>query len=268
MISLALLVVLPLEAWSQDRWYQIAEIRRDMTAIFNEIKELQSVLGAAATDPKAISSTSGSIPRRVDALETELRENIAKLEELEYKIRMIAEDGANRIAKLESKIVALEGGDASILAESSTLGGVGQSVRNGSIGANSNFIPPSIELTEMDKALLAYSANDFRSAAELFHKITGSYPRRDIASKAFYYRGESLVRMDQWKDAASAYLDSYSVWPNGEFAPKALFGLGASLGKIDRVEVACATLQELGSLFPAADETALAEAEMNSLNCN
>ncbi len=266
-IPLALLVLFPAWSWSQDKWYMLAEIRQDLSQIFSEIRELQLELASTATGSPPIFPVSGSIPRRVDALETELRENIAKLEELEYQIRLIAEDGAKRISELERKLVALEGGDESSLAERSTLGSFGGTSEQELAGGASGAWPPS-ELTEMDYAILAYSERDYLKAAALFQKVTESYPSRQITSKAHYYRGESLVRLERWKDAAMAYLDSYSGWPNGEFAPKSLYRLGESLGKIDRVEVACMTLKEVGRMFPAVDEANLADAEMTDLDCN
>ncbi|MDE0112705.1 MAG: hypothetical protein OXN84_10530 [Albidovulum sp.] len=268
LIALVLPALLPAAAWSQDKWYELAEIRRDLDLIFDEIRELQSALGAAASESTAIFPVSGSIPRRVDALETELRENIAKLEELEHQIRRVAEDGAERISELEFKLVTLEGGDTSILPERTTLGNFGRPHAPGHSAGNSRFIGSSRELTDMDYALLAYSENDYQSAAKLFKRITDSYPGREIASKAHYFHGETLVRMDQWKDAALAYLESYSAWPNGEFAPKALFRLGESLGKIERVEVACMTLRDVRTMFPGVAEATLAETEMTDLDCH
>ena len=265
---LGLLAFLPAAAWSQDNWYELAEIRRDLALVYGEIRDLQLALGATVSGSTGIFPVSGSIPRRVDALETELRQNIAKLEELEHRIRLVAEDGAERISELEFRLVELEGGDTSILPERTTLGSFGRPEERGHSVGGSRFGGTSREPTEMDYALLAYMENDFRSAASLFKQITDSYPGREIASKAHYYHGESLVRMDQWRDAALAYLESYSGWPNGEFAPKALFRLGESLGKIDRVEVACITLLEVGRMYPAVDEAELAEAEMIELNCN
>ena len=59
--------------------------------------------------------------------------------------------------------------------------------------------------------------------------------------------------MNEWKNAANSYLESFSLKPKGFFAPRALFGLAISLGALEEFDQACLTIEEVQLRFPRQD---------------
>ena len=80
-------------------------------------------------------------------------------------------------------------------------------------------------------------------------------------------RGEALDRLEEFSDAARAYLGAFSADPAGEVAPDALLGLGRNLGRLGQVPDACITLGEIATRFPASPLLLDAEAERRTLAC-
>ncbi len=70
------------------------------------------------------------------------------------------------------------------------------------------------------------------------------------------------------REAARAYLASFTADVTGPIAPDALFQLGAALGRLGQTDQACITLGEVGVRFPAADAAGSARQEMATLGCS
>ena len=69
--------------------------------------------------------------QRIDDLEFELRRAISKIEELEYRIVRIAEDGMRQIKDLEFRLVELGGGDLASIEDGVLLGGESEGAGTG-----------------------------------------------------------------------------------------------------------------------------------------
>ena len=74
--------------------------------------------------------------------------------------------------------------------------------------------------------------------------------------------------MGDTREAARAYLASFTGNPTGAVAPDALFELGAALGRLGQKDQACVTLTEVGIRFPATDAVPKARQEMAALGCS
>ena len=111
-------------------------------------------------------------------------------------------------------------------------------------------------------------AGAFQLAAEKFAIFSQSYPGSPLAPEADFNRGKALDGLGDTREAARAYLASFTGDANGETAPKALFELGAALGRLGQVDQACITLSEVGVRFTGGDMVAPAEAEMAELGCS
>lgn len=245
----------------------LADIRQELTVLNLEIQKLRRELSTTGA-PSGISSGS-SLPDRVSAIERELQRLTAQTERLDIRINRVVEDGTRRIGDLEFRLVELEGGDVSQLGETSTLGGEPPA----GTGATPAPEPPQTELAvgeraDFEAASKALEAGDHARAADLFTAFNRNYPGSPLAAKADLMRGQALEGQGDTREAARAYLASFTAAPEGAEAPQALFKLGAALGRLGQVSQACITLGEVGVRFPGSEAVAAARAEMSALGCS
>ena len=267
-----LLMLLPMAAAGQDRAQTLADIRQELSALHVEVQRLKGELNT--TGLPAAAGVGGDTLARVDAIEQALARLTARTEELQFRIERIVEDGTNRIADLEFRLVELEGGDVSRLRETTTLGGA-QAAGVRPVGALPDTGPDtgagaqlaSAEQEDFDAARSALEGGDYATAAERFADFTATYPGSPLAGEAHFLRGEALSADGRTADAARAYLDSFSGAPAGARAADALLRLGLSLASLGQTQEACLTLGEIDLRFPLSPAATEAAAARQDLNC-
>jgi len=268
-------VALPAAVSAQAQDETLADIRQELSVLYVEIQKLKRELN---TTGAAGQLTGGStLIERVNVIESELQRLTSKTEELEYKVGRVAEDGANRIGDLEFRLCELEDGcDIGALGESSTLGGVDTVTSGGNAGlSNPDDISgdadaPQLAVSEQadfERAKAALDEGNYAEAAALFATFRQSYPGGPLTARAGLLRGEALEQAGQIKDAARAYLDTFSTDQNGPEAAQSLYRLGAALGQLGQTEQACVTLSEVGNRFPGDEAATQAQAAMTNLGC-
>ncbi|MEP2641959.1 tetratricopeptide repeat protein [Roseobacter sp.] len=266
--TLAVVVaLLPFGAAAQDT-QTLADIRQEMTVLFVEIQKLRREL--STTGAPAVNTGGDTALTRMTAIETEMQRLTAQTEALELRIDRIVQDGTNRLGDLEFRLVELEGGDIGALGDTSTLGG---DIPATSPAAPATTVPDSgtqLAVGEEDDFKAAQAAltnGEFQRAADLFAAFTATYPGGPLAAGADLGRGEALEGLGDTREAARAYLSSFSVAPTGAVAPQSLFRLGRSLGSLEQVQEACVTLGEVGLRFPDDPAAEQARAEQQRLGC-
>ncbi|WP_187429989.1 Cell division coordinator CpoB [Roseobacter fucihabitans] len=261
-------VLSPFGATAQNE-QTLADIRQEMTVLFVEIQKLRREL--STTGGPSVDTSGGSVLERMNVIESEMQRLTSKTEELEFRINRIVEDGTNRIGDLEFRLVELEGGDIAALGQTSTLGG-----DTGVLAPGSGVAPATpdtgIQLAvgeeeDFKKAQDALAAGEFQRASELFATFTQTYPGGPLAAGADLGRGEALEGLGDTREAARAYLSSFSGDPTGPVAAQSLYRLGRSLGGLGQTEEACVTLGEVGLRFPGDPAAELARSEMQTLGC-
>lgn len=247
----------------------LADIRQELTILNVEIQKLRrelSTTGSASVDVGA----GGSLDR-LNAIESELQRVTAKTEELEFRIGRVVEDGTNRIGDLEFRLVELEGGDLGALGDTPTLGGDtgGATPLPGSVApTTSNEAQLATqEQADFTRASEALAASDFRGAADQFATFNQNYPGGPLAAAADLGRGKALEALGDTREAARAYLASFSADQAGATAPEALYLLGVSLGRLGKTGEACVTLGEVPVRFGGTDAAVRAQSEMSTLAC-
>jgi tol-pal system protein YbgF len=263
-----ILMLLPLGAAAQDS-QTLADIRQELTVLNVEIQKLKRELSTTGTSTGGVAG--GGILDRVEAIEGELQRLTGKTEQLEFRINSVVSDGTNRIGDLEFRLVELEGGDIGALGETSTLGG----------GENTGVALPVVpvqpqgaaqlatqEQADFERASEALESGDFRTAADQFATFNETYPGGPLASVADLRRGEALEGLGDIREAARAYLDSFSADQTGALAPEALFKLGVSLGRLNQVSEACVMLGEVVARFPDAPQVLQANSQMRNIGCS
>lgn len=248
----------------------LADIRQELTVLHVEIQRLKREFSTTGSPAPNLSGS--SVLERVDAIEAELQRLTRQTEQLNQRVQNIVTDGTNRIGDLEFRLVELEGGDLSALEETSTLGGDTAS----DTGTVSVATPPVTDQTELavgeradfDTASQALVDGDFQTAATMFAQLEANYPGSPLAPEANLKRGHALEGLGDTREAARAFLASFTGDSEGAFAPEALYELGAALGRLGQTDQACITLNEVGVRFPSAPALANATQEMTALGCS
>ncbi|MCA0873174.1 tol-pal system protein YbgF [Seohaeicola saemankumensis] len=246
----------------------LADIRQELTVLHVEIQRLKRELSTTGA-PGGV-TTGASVLERVSAIEAELQRLTAQTEQMQHRIDRVVSDGTNRIGDLEFRLCELEiDCDISKLPEASTLGG-GTAVPQPPVTGNTGGTELAVgEEADFKAAEAALEAGDFQRAVELFAAFDQSYPGSPLAAQANLNRGRALDGLGDTREAARAYLASFSGNSTGPVAPVALFELGAALGRLGQVSQACVTLAEVAARFPAAaDPVASARGEMTALGCS
>ena len=247
-------------------------LHRDGHAVAERRVEVQRLKRELSTTGAAnVTMTGASVLERVDAIEAELQRLTAHTEQLGHRIDRVVADGTNRIGDLEFRLVELEGGDVGQLGETSTLGG---DVAPGTLaGGNEATHTTTDELAigeeaDFQTASKALAEGDYQQASDLFARFEQSYPGSPLSAEANLSRGKALDGLGDTREAARAYLASFTVNASGPVAPDALLELGAALGRLGQADQACVTLGEVGVRFPATDAAATARQEMAALGCS
>ncbi|MEP2028614.1 MAG: tol-pal system protein YbgF [Paracoccaceae bacterium] len=247
----------------------LADIRQELNVLYVDVQRLKRELSTSAAPN--LDTSGGSTLDRINAIEAELQRLTAKTEQLEFRVDRVVSDGTNRIGDLEFRLVELEGGDISTLGETTTLGG-------GELPQSSATLPaakpaaPATELAmseqaDFDKASEALAAGQYQAAADQFATFSQTYPGGPLAAEAALNRGKALEGTGNIRDAARAYLDSFSGDPTGPLAPESLLKLGTSLAGLNQTSEACVTLSEVAVRFPGAPAVTEAEAQKRNLGC-
>lgn len=264
--------LLPLSAAAQGTNQTLADIRQELTVLYVAVQRLRVEL--STTGGPSVQTGGASVLERVAVIEGELQRLTSKTEELEFRVNRIVEDGTNRIGDLEFRLVELEGGDISALGETSTLGGDSGTATTAPGGGLVATIDPSAgsqlaigEEDDFKRAQQSLADGNYQAAIDQFAQFKVTYPGGPLAAGADLGSGDALEGLGNTKDAARAYLDSFSADPTGPVAAQALFRLGKSLGALDQRQEACVTLGEVRNRFPDDPAAGLAQAEMITLAC-
>ncbi|WP_299082417.1 tol-pal system protein YbgF [uncultured Ruegeria sp.] len=257
-------------AQAQDQ-QTLADIRQELTVLHVEIQRLKREFSTTGSPAPNLSGS--SVLERVDAIEAELQRLTRQTEQLNQRVQNVVTDGTNRIGDLEFRLVELEGGDLSTLGETSTLGGESQTdvvvAPAPSEPSDSGQGELAVgERADFDAASQALADGNFQAAATLFSQFDTSYPGSPLAPEANLKRGQALEGMGDTREAARAFLASFTGDSEGTFAPEALFELGAALGRLGQTDQACITLSEVGVRFPSSATASSATQEMSSLGCS
>lgn len=273
--SICVSLALPAAVLARGQDETLADIRQELSVLFVEIQKLKRELNTTGAAGQLTGG--GTLIERVNAIESELQRLTANTEQLAYKVDRVASDGANRIGDLEFRLCELEAAcDIANLGETSTLGGIDTTASGGNVGItdlddiSGDADAPQLAVSEkadFERAKEALEAEDYTEAAKLFETFRQSYPGGPLSARAGLLRGEALEGAGQIKEAARAYLDTFSTDQNGPEAPQALYRLGAALGQLGQTEQACVTLSEVGNRFPGDEAATQAQAAMTNLGC-
>ena len=105
---------------------------------------------------------------------------------------------------------------------------------------------------------------DYVQSEKMFRSFLASYPEHHLAGNAQYWLGESLFARGLYREAADAFLKSYSEYPGSAKGPDSLLKLGLALAGLGEQAAACATYGELLTKFPEAPASVKKRASVES----
>lgn len=105
---------------------------------------------------------------------------------------------------------------------------------------------------EYDAAYGYVLSGEWPLAQASFERFIANHPTDRRVGSAMYWLGESHAARRQFREAADAYLKSYTQYPDDPKAPDSLFKLGVTLGNLGERQAACATYSELLEKYPRA----------------
>ncbi len=278
----------PAPAQDESTEATLADIRQELQFLLGEIKYLKSQLVTTGPPQSGSARRGGSVALRVDAIESELRQLTGAVEELQFRVETIVEDGTRRIGDLEFRLVELEGGDLSSVGKVPALGTAepdaakaeeteaaaaensGESTGNGTaVEAAAPREPVYPGETPFDVAMAAFEAGNYADALEYLDNALDPDAEAETFAEVRFWQGESHFALQDWQSAASSYLDSFSSSPKGPNASGAILGLGVSLGELGHADEACLMLSEAAVRAPNDPEVAgRAERERVRFGCN
>ncbi|MEM1345405.1 MAG: tetratricopeptide repeat protein [Pseudomonadota bacterium] len=255
---LALAVALPAPAQEST-----AQLRQRLDRLAAEMADLRASLARGG------GGSAAGLSVRLDRLEIELGRLTGQVEELAYRQRQIAEDGARRLGDIDFRLTELEGGDLSALAEQPPLGGVARAAAPPPAAA-----PSATPVATRDPAL-ALAVEDIRQGRfdqgeARLQRLLSSGGDAASEAEARYWFGQSRFTRGDYNEAARAFLAGYNADQQGEAAPRNLLQLGITLGRLGQRREACLTLREVRNRFPGAERGLLdaADAEADRLTCS
>lgn len=103
-----------------------------------------------------------------------------------------------------------------------------------------------------EQAYGAFQQQNIRAATSGFEQFLQRYPSDPLAGSAQFWLGEAAFTAGEYRKAADLYLKVATNYPDNEKAPESLLKLGLSLKRLGENDAACSTFGELGKRYPNA----------------
>lgn len=193
-------------------------------------------------DSDAVPATAGSNVAAGGYAVEELKAQVARLngrvEELEHEKKLLEDTQQDEIRKLLIRIADLE-----------------QQLGKQSGGAAS--VPDGSDPFRLAKD--AFSAKKYSEAIALFDAYIDANPNAKNTPEAYYYRGESNLKLKEYNKAIIDYSKFPEKYQKSKFYPKALLGIAESFDLSGRKGDARAFYLDLADKFPKTAEGKLAK---------
>jgi tol-pal system protein YbgF len=121
-------------------------------------------------------------------------------------------------------------------------------------------VPP-----EYDKAQFLFNQKNYEAAAKQFEKVTVLYPRSDWAGPAWYWAGESQMKLGNFALAISAF-EKVFFYPESIKQADAQFQIGICLLRMGSREHAATAFRKVQEFYPRSPRALQAQAELKKMN--
>ena len=241
----------------------LADMRQNLADLLYETKRLRLELTATQVGDVP---NDGALLDRTAAIENELQRLTGQTEELAYRISAVVRDATQRIALLEVRICAMEPG-----CEVTQLGAtlpVGSDTDTGLDVVLPDEILTISEQAEFDAAKEMLLSGDTRSASQMFNEFVTAFPIGPLTQRAHLFLGHAYMDSSEFRLAARAYLEAYSMDEANEVAPSALYHLALSFHRMGNEKEGCLTLSEVQFRYAELEIAADAKLAEVELSCS
>ncbi|MBL8574669.1 MAG: tol-pal system protein YbgF [Hyphomicrobiaceae bacterium] len=107
---------------------------------------------------------------------------------------------------------------------------------------------------EYDAAYTYVLNGEYELAEDSLRQFIANHPTDRRVGAATYWLGETYSARQMHREAADAFLKSYTAYPDDAKAPDALLKLGQSLNNMGERQAACSTYAELLVKYPRASK--------------
>lgn len=103
----------------------------------------------------------------------------------------------------------------------------------------------------------AFAAEDYRTAARAFERVTLDYPESESGAGALFYLAESYYRMEEWGQALAGYRNFNTTHPTHDLSELSQFREGTVLFQMEDYAEAAEVYERLRDLHPSGEYAAL-----------
>ncbi len=246
---------------------RLADIRIELQNLDFKLQVLRWELVQSENQIDEQFFNSDTVLGRLDEIEAEIRENLNKIELIEYKINNEVSRVTIHLQDIEQRVGRIESGEFAI------------PVNQSSAGLDNFKIPDEpqegIQLEDIEeedilfnKGLNLFVENEFEQAIEEFEKLIELYPDNDLMADTYFYLGEAQTKLEKWKEASEAFLKSFLEDNSGPRAPLTLLRLGQVFVSWERIEEACQMFNAVIERFPNTIEAQNSKNYTSRFECN
>lgn len=256
---------------SQGMANEIAALRDDLQILQRQVYRSNNDIAPTSAADVAV---------KMGEFDEQLRRAMGRVDELEYKIKLLEDKMAVmnrdidvRFSMIEGKPV--NGGHMAMQDkpkfDAKVAQGAPKSIVGDAVDAGNDLAPvKSQSVEEMYQAGLdALKSADYVTADQKFNSILKRYPNDKLAGNAQYWLGEVYYVKKDWQRAAIAFAKGLEKYKNGPKGPDSLLKLGLSLRELNKKNEACQSFTTMKTEFPKAEKSMLERAaeEARKLGC-
>ena len=210
--------------------------------------------GYAVPQPQV--SAQGELFRQIQQLSNEVARLRGLVEEQQYQIQQLRQEGLDRYQDLDSRLQAAAQAPAPAAASSGSSGSA-----PAASGAAASADPEKEKLL-YDASFDLVKARDFAKADQAFSAFLRKYPQSQYAGNAQYWLGEVKLAQKDLPAAAAAFAAVTSNYPQSSKVPDALYKQADVLRRQGRADQARQLLQQVISQYPQSSAAQLAQREL------
>ena len=278
LILLTVFLVFPYNSSSQD--IDVDDILNKLERLENNVSDIQK--GKFDNLDKSLSS--GYISRnekRIDQIETNLRQNFGTLEEIQNQINLISEkldlinkDFQSRVLKLEKKFESLEKNEKAQNNVEKSENFSGFLEKKKEKNKKQIVTNPQKKLSEeeikkkYENAIKLLWASKFEDA-EIELVDLKSYNPEDLMPNIQYWLGEVHYAQKKFEKAILEFGEGLKKYPDSIKGPDNMLKLGLSFANLEKKNEACNVFYELEVKYESAPKNVLerANSERVKLDC-
>jgi tol-pal system protein YbgF len=181
--------------------------------------------------------------QQLDALQNDIRGLRGRIEELQNENLKLRKEQRDLYTDLDKRIA--EASAAASAAANAATAAASAAARPAA--------SPADEQALYSRALEEIRARNFASAVEMLRNLASTFPDGVLADNTQHWLGEAYYNLQDYDQAAAAFLGVTTRWPDSRKVPDALLMLGSTQAKQNKLPAARATLQQVITKYPDSD---------------